>query len=76
MHCIGTQTNFKASLDFETVYYALTAEYNRYMDIHQGIILSIHREFERRGIQFAYPTQRLLLERSRPEAARRTTQAA
>jgi small-conductance mechanosensitive channel len=66
----------EASLDFETVYYVLTADYNRYMDIQQAIILSIHREFERRGIQFAYPTQRLLLERSRPDAARRTTQAA
>lgn len=52
-----------ASLDFETVYYVLSADYNRYMDIHQAIILKIHKEFERRSIQFAYPTQRLILER-------------
>jgi hypothetical protein len=26
--------------------------------------LAIHREFERRNIEFAYPTQRLLLERT------------
>ncbi|MEP6548556.1 MAG: mechanosensitive ion channel family protein [Gammaproteobacteria bacterium] len=61
-----------ASLDFETVYYVLSADYNRYMDRHQAIHLQIHREFEQRGIDFAYPTQRLLLERSigRPDIAR------
>lgn len=53
-----------ASLDFETVYYVLTADYNRYMDIQQDINLRIHREFERMGVEFAYPTQRILLERS------------
>ncbi|HEX3912494.1 MAG TPA: mechanosensitive ion channel family protein [Steroidobacteraceae bacterium] len=53
-----------ASLDIETVYYVLSADYNRYMDIQQAISLAIHREFERRGIEFAYPTQRLLLERT------------
>jgi small-conductance mechanosensitive channel len=53
-----------ASLDIETVYYVLSADYNGYMDIQQAISLAIHREFERRGIEFAYPTQRLLLERT------------
>jgi small-conductance mechanosensitive channel len=52
-----------ASLDFETVYYVLSADFNRYMDIQQAINLRIHREFERLGIEFAYPTQRILLER-------------
>jgi small-conductance mechanosensitive channel len=52
-----------ASLDFETVYYVLSADYNHYMDIQQAINLRIHREFARLGIEFAYPTQRLLLER-------------
>jgi small-conductance mechanosensitive channel len=53
-----------ASLDIETVYYVLSADYNQYMDIQQAISLAIHREFERRDIEFAYPTQRLLLERT------------
>ena len=34
------------------------------MDIQQAISLAIHRQFEQRGIEFAYPTQRLLLERT------------
>jgi MscS family membrane protein len=34
------------------------------VDIQQSINLRIHREFERPGIEFAYPTQRILLERS------------
>ncbi|HTV78094.1 MAG TPA: mechanosensitive ion channel family protein [Steroidobacteraceae bacterium] len=53
-----------ASLDFESVYYVLSADYNLYMDIQQDINLRIHREFEKLGVEFAYPTQRLLLERS------------
>ncbi|MGH8138290.1 MAG: mechanosensitive ion channel family protein [Steroidobacteraceae bacterium] len=56
-------THAAASLDFETVYYVLSADYNPYMDIQQAINLRIHREFARLGIEFAYPTQRLLLER-------------
>jgi small-conductance mechanosensitive channel len=52
-----------ASLDFETVYYVLSADYNRYMDIQQTINLHIHKAFEQHGIVFAYPTQRLLVER-------------
>lgn len=56
-----------ASLDFETVYYVLSADYNRYMDIQQAINLHIHRAFEQHGIAFAYPTQRLLVERPAPQ---------
>ena len=59
-------THAAASLDFETVYYVLSTDYNHYMDIQQTINLRIHREFARRGIEFAYPTQRLLLERVSP----------
>jgi small-conductance mechanosensitive channel len=51
------------SLDFETVYYVLSADYNRYMDIQQAINLRIFREFERLHIEFAYPTQKLYLAR-------------
>jgi small-conductance mechanosensitive channel len=52
------------SLDFESVYYVLSADYNRYMNIQQAINLRIFREFERLGIEFAYPTQKLYLARS------------
>ena len=52
------------SLDFETVYYVLTADYTRHMDIQQEIHLKLHREFTSRGIEFAYPTQRLIMERA------------
>ena len=52
------------SLNFETVYYVLVADYNTYMDIQQAINLSIHEQFEREGIEFAYPTQTLFLERT------------
>jgi small-conductance mechanosensitive channel len=56
-------THGAASLDFETVYYVLAADYNTYADIQQAINLEIHRAFAEHGIEFAYPTQRLLLER-------------
>jgi small-conductance mechanosensitive channel len=47
------------SLDFETVYYVLDADYNLSMDIQQAINLEIIRRFEDEGIAFAYPTQTL-----------------
>lgn len=49
------------SLDFETVYYVLGADYNLYMDIQQAINLRIFRRFAEEGIEFAYPTRTLHL---------------
>jgi small-conductance mechanosensitive channel len=45
------------SLNFETVYYVSSPDYNLYMDIQQAINLHIHERFEAEGIEFAYPTQ-------------------
>lgn len=45
------------SLNFEFVYYVLSADYAIYMDIQQDINLKIFSAFEERGIVFAYPTQ-------------------
>lgn len=49
------------SLNFETVYYVLSPDYNRYMDVQQAINLGIFAAFERLGVEFAYPTQKLWL---------------
>lgn len=49
------------SLVFEVVYYVLTGDYNRYMDLQQEINFSLKEELERRNIEFAYPTQTLYL---------------
>jgi small-conductance mechanosensitive channel len=62
-----------ASLDFETVYYVESADFNRYMDIQQAINLRLHRELAKAGIEFAYPTQTLLLRRAPAPAAARTS---
>lgn len=45
------------SLDFECVYFVLSADYTRHMDVLQAINLAIFREFARLGIEFAYPTR-------------------
>ena len=55
------------ALEFETVYYVKTADYNQYMDIQQSINLKIHRRFAERHIEFAVPTQKLVLSRRTPE---------
>lgn len=49
------------SLIFEFVYYVTGSDYAKYMDIQQAINLKIYEEFENRGIEFAYPTQTLFL---------------
>ncbi len=49
------------SLVFEVVYYVMSSDYNKYMDIQQEINFLIKEEFEKQGIDFAYPTQTLYL---------------
>lgn len=44
------------SLNIEVVYFVLSSEYERYMDVNQTINLAIKAEFERCGVQFAFPT--------------------
>jgi small-conductance mechanosensitive channel len=49
------------SLNFETVYYVLSPDYNVYMDIQQDIYFQLHERLEQEEIEFAYPTQKLFL---------------
>lgn len=49
------------SLIFEVVYFVSSPDYNKYMDIQQEINFAIKEEFEKRGIEFAYPTQTLFV---------------
>jgi len=51
------------SLNFETVYWVKNPDYNVYMDIHQAINLEIFRKFTKEGIEFAFPTQTVYLEK-------------
>ena len=52
------------SLVFEVVYYVMSRDYNIYMDIQQEINFAIKEEFEKRGIDFAYPTQTLYVNKT------------
>ncbi len=38
--------------------------FGKYRDIHQEINFTLKDEFEKRGIEFAYPTQTLFMEKS------------
>jgi len=51
-----------SSLDFEVVYYVLTADYAAYMDVQQQINLAMIRRFAEHDIGFAFPTRTLHLE--------------
>lgn len=53
-----------SSLNFEIVYFVESPEYNDYMDIQQSVNLKIFEEFEKRGIQFAQPTQTVFLKKT------------
>jgi small-conductance mechanosensitive channel len=46
------------------VYYVRSADFAVHMAVRQAINLAILREFRRLGIEFAYPTQTLLLARA------------
>lgn len=52
------------SLIFEVVYYVLSNDYNKYMDIQQKINLAVKESFAAEKIEFAYPTQTLYLSKT------------
>ena len=54
------------ALIFETVFYVLSPDYNVYMDLQQAINFRLMEEFEKSGIEFAYPTQQLFVTKSEP----------
>lgn len=49
------------NLIIEAVYYVSGSDYNKYMDINQQINFKIKEEFDKRAIQFAFPTQTLYI---------------
>lgn len=51
------------SLNFGVVYYVLDPTYAAYLDIQQNINLELYQRFEQEGIEFAYPTQTILMEK-------------
>ena len=52
-----------SSLDFETVYFVDTADYDLYMDAKQKINLGLLKEFKKEKIDFAYPTQTVVVKK-------------
>ena len=53
-----------STLDFEVVYWVESSDYGFYMDSQQAIDLGIYERFEKEGIEFAYPTQTIFVERN------------
>jgi small-conductance mechanosensitive channel len=53
----------ESSLDFEVVYIVLSDEYNVYMDIQQRINLEMMRAFADMGVEFAFPTRTVVVEK-------------
>ena len=47
----------ESALEFEAVYFMVTAEYGVYMDTQQAISLELLRRFREAGIEFAFPTR-------------------
>ncbi len=54
------------SLRFEFVYFVTNSDYLRYMDVQQEINLGIYEAFEKEGINLAYPTQTLYVNKENP----------
>ncbi len=48
-----------SSLNFETVYFITTTDFNLYMDIQQSINLFLMQEFRAHNVAFAFPTMTL-----------------
>lgn len=53
-----------SSLNFEVIYYIQNADYMIFMDKQQIINLKIKEIFDEKGLDFAYPTQTLFIEKN------------
>ena len=64
------RAHFKSFGDFaliyEVVYYVLRPDYNTYMDLQQSMNFQLIEEFQKAGIEFAYPTQQLYVTTNEP----------
>lgn len=55
---LQTFTDF--GLQYEIMYFVLTPDYNRMMDIQQDVNLTLYKWFEKENIRFAVPIQNML----------------
>lgn len=53
-----------SSLDFEVVYWVESSDYRVYMDTQQTLNFEILKRFEREQIEFAYPTQTIIVQKA------------
>jgi small-conductance mechanosensitive channel len=51
------------SLKFEIVYYVEVSDYTKYMDVQQAINFGIKGAFEKEGIEMAFPTQTIYVQK-------------
>ena len=49
------------SLEFQALYYVKSSEYVDYLEVEQSINLALIETFEKEGIEFAFPTQTLMM---------------
>lgn len=52
----------KDALMFEAVFWVTDPDYNKYMDLQQGLILKLLRKFQSEGVRFALPIQVVKME--------------
>jgi len=46
-----------SAIVFELVYFVLSGDYKEYMNLNEKILLAVKEAFDKKGIEFAYPTQ-------------------
>lgn len=54
------------ALIFETSYFIASPDFNTFMNIQQAVNLALVRRFKEEGIEFAYPTQTIVLRPNEP----------
>lgn len=52
-----------SSLNYEIAFYVNSQDYNKYMDVRQDINFALKERLEKEGVEFAYPTQTIFLEK-------------
>ncbi len=51
-----------SSVEYESVYFVESADFNLYMDVRHQVNVALIRRFEEEGIKFAYPTRTIFMD--------------
>jgi small-conductance mechanosensitive channel len=63
LNSVHLKTLGESAVTYEVIYHVEIPDYTSHIEVQQGVNLELYRRFEEEGIEFAYPSQTIYLEK-------------